>query len=141
MKLRVYVFDDDEVVRNVVRQLIERIGHEVVCFDHPQQCEILNSPKCECPEGTQCADVILSDRMFGEQDCLAFVAKQKERDCKAHMAFMSAAFSREDHAWADKNNITVFSKPFPCEILADWLKSVELETSPDRKLVEFGRSH
>lgn len=141
MKLRILLFEDEETVRNFVVRILAHRDYELVCYDDPRRCELLNSAKCECPEGYQCADVIICDRHFHGRDCFDFIKKQKERGCRARfIAILSAVLAWDEREWAEENGIHVFTKPFRADTVQSWLSDCEANSDPDRTLIEIGGS-
>jgi len=138
MKLRVFLFEDEEVVRHMISLILEKRGYEAVCYDHPRECATMGIEGCGCGPGIQCTDVILCDRFFHGEDCMSFIKNQRERGCKAkHIALMSAALSWVEKEWAAENGVHVLIKPFAFDTLDSWLDECEAGTDPDRKLTEM----
>lgn len=137
MKLRILLFEDEETVRTFISRILAHRDYELICYDDPRRCELLQSPKCECPDLYQCTDVIMCDRHFHGRDCMDFIKKQKERGCKAKfIAILSAVLSWDEREWAEESGIFVFTKPFRAETIQSWLAECETQSDPDRKLVD-----
>jgi len=136
MKLRILLFEDEETVRTFIGRILAHRDYELICYDDPRRCELLQSSKCECPEGFQCTDVIMCDRYFHGRDCMDFIRKQKERGCKARfIAILSAVVSWDEREWAEENCIEVFTKPFRTDTILDWLTDCESKSDPERQLI------
>lgn len=136
MRLRILLFEDEEPVRIFVARILRDRDYELIAYDHPCRCEILQSDKCECPDGFQCTDVIICDRYFYGTDCMDFIRNQRKRGCKARfIAILSAVLSWDEQEWAEETGVSVFRKPFRTETILDWLEECEAMSDPNRKLV------
>ena len=138
MRLRVFLFEDEEGIRKLVNNVLEKRHYEVYSFDHPARCKILDSSYCQCDENHQCADILICDRYFGDEDCIDFFKDMFSRNCKAKFfAIMSAALGYDELDWAEANGVKVFTKPYIFDALDEWLDHCEKETNPNRKLINI----
>ncbi len=55
-RIRVFVFDDEPVVRSMLKRICLRRGYEVHTFSRPDLCA-----KCRCKKGEACTDIVISD--------------------------------------------------------------------------------
>ena len=67
-----------------------------------------------------------------------FVASLLAKDCRPpRVAVMSGAWSDEGFARAKALGCTLFTKPFQVSEIVAWLKSVEREVTPERRLFDW----
>ena len=137
MRLRAFVFEDDDQIRSLLWKLLDRRGYEVFTFPDPGVCPLYISHECQCTLGNACADIILSDVNMPDVRGLDFVEAQLKKGCKCrHIALMSGDWSKADLLRAEGIGCRVFSKPFLIEPISRWLDEVEKATDPQRKLTD-----
>ena len=61
MRIRAVILDDEPVIRRMLWTLCDERGYEVFTFRDPCVCPLHTIRKCPCPDGTICADIIISD--------------------------------------------------------------------------------
>jgi len=138
MKIRAFVFDDDDRVRSVLTAILKERGYEVYEFSEPRLCPLLLDNTCPCPEGHVCADIVISDLNMPTMNGLAFIENQHRHGCKGeHFALLSGAYSDEELQKAKKLGCQIFEKPFRMATLAAWLDQCERHIDPNRKLWDW----
>jgi CheY-like chemotaxis protein len=135
MKLRAIVFDDDAVLRRMLREICETRGYEVFDFPDPKICPLHVRSSCPCPGETKCTDVIISDVQMSNVSGLDFVEGLLRKGCKGpHIALISGDWSYSDLVRAEQLGCKTFFKPFQLSQIVDWLKGVESLTPKTRDL-------
>ena len=138
MRLRVVIFDDEPAILQVLRALCEDRGYEVFTFPHPGLCPLHGMPRCPCPPGTVCADLLLSDLNMPEVQGLDFVETLMSKQCVApHLGLISARWSPAAHARAARLDCRLFTKPFPIAEILAWFDTVEAHVAPTRALLDW----
>jgi DNA-binding NtrC family response regulator len=138
MNYRVFIFDDQEDIRQTLWSLFNGRGYEVFTFPHPGACPLDEMEICPCPIGQACADVILSDLNMPFKKGLEFLEEQiKKGCCCEHMALMSGAFTNEDMSKAESLGIRIFKKPFDLVEIIHWLDEIESHIEPKRELSDW----
>lgn len=90
---------------------------------------------CGCAPDETCADVIISDLGMPGMDGLSFIEALKEKKCRCrHLAVMSGLWKNEELRQAELLGCTILSKPFQTNAFFRWLKAIEKELDPHRKL-------
>lgn len=138
MNLRVLIFDDDPMIRDVLWKIFDRRGYEVFTFPHPATCPLSGEKHCPCPGWETCADIIISDLNMPVKTGIDFLEEQINKGCKCRVfALMSGDLTTADLAWAASLGITVFKKPFTPSEINTWLDQLEKGFDPQRKLADW----
>lgn len=140
MNKRAFVLDDEEILRELLKQVFERRGYEVISYSNPGLCPLYNEGSCRCTDGEACGDIIISDVSMPHVSGLDFVERQKETGCKLkNVALMSGAWSGSDVEKAKSLGCKVFQKPFSLAEIEEWLDECEKEIDPGRILTDWFR--
>ena len=138
MKLRSYIFDDNDTVRTLLQQVCLDRGYEVFAFSSPGLCPLNLNQSCQCPVPCACGDIVLSDLKMPIVDGLEFVRAQRAKGCHIRfVALMSGYWSEGDLLLARQYDCKIFQKPFPLSELYAWLDEVERQIDPSRCLASF----
>jgi DNA-binding response OmpR family regulator len=136
--MRAIVMDDDEGVRGMIEQVLKRRGYEVISFEAPDQCPLLQAHACACGPAEVCADLLISDVNMPHVSGLQFVEGQKKKGCKLRcIAFMSGRWEEPDLEQARRLGCKVFYKPFHLQELYDWLAECEKSSRGVIKLSDW----
>ena len=136
---RVLVFEDNEMVRFVVEQLLQRRGYDVLSYPSPALCPLHLLHKCQCGVAEFCADAIITDLQMPLQEGLEFLQELAAKSCKVHrIAILSADISQQTLEHARRLGCRVFTKPDGIHDLLGWLDSEMAHLDPDRKLRAWG---
>jgi DNA-binding NtrC family response regulator len=135
MRRRVVIFDENEALRFILWRFFDRRGYEVLTFPEPAACPLHVVGACPCPEGSTCADLILSDVNISGANGFDFIEKLVKKGCKQkHFALMSGAFSDAELTRASKIGCIAFQKPIDISTLRAWVEMVEQSITPERQL-------
>ena len=138
MRIRVFVFEDDEVIRSILWDLLDSRGYEVFTFPNPGLCPLHRSTGCRCPAREACGDIIISDLRMPNITGLEFVEKQMMKGCKVqNIALMSGAWSESDLENARRLGCQLFQKPFKLDEINKWLDGCEKNINPERILSDW----
>jgi CheY-like chemotaxis protein len=138
MRLRSLIFEDDETVRTLLRQVFLDRGYEVFAFGSPSLCPLNVNRVCECPLPCACGDVLLSDLRMPMVGGLEFVRAQRLKGCHLKfIALMSGCWSEDDLQLARLYDCKVFQKPFALSELYAWLDDCERQIDHSRCLADF----
>jgi len=138
MKIRVFIFDDDEEVRGVISELLENKGYEVYDFPEPGICPIHIDQQHPCPLEFACADFIISDLNMPNMTGLEFVINQKNYSCKVtNIAILSGAWSESELKFAKQYGCKTFNKPIKAQELYSWLDECSKSINPKRTLLLY----
>lgn len=140
MALRVVIFEDERVTREILSRLISSRGHEVLCFPDPSCCPLYSGTACSCTEEEACADILITDNQMPVMSGLQFIRRQYERGCKGivnNKAVVSGYLSPEELEQIRNMGCKVFSKPVKWGEMLLWLEECEELMNPSRKLVNL----
>jgi CheY-like chemotaxis protein len=138
-KIRVLVFEDDRIVRDLLRRLLEMRNYEVHTYEDPSICPLHGLEACECSAHNFCADIIISDIQMPNIDGLTFIKSQLEKGCKvapSHIALISGYWVEKYRSEADRLGLTTMQKPFQISALDEWLDECENNIDLDRSLID-----
>lgn len=137
MKLRVFLIDDDQRIRDLVQDVVEERGHKVYAFTEPFRCPILLNEKCYCPDGWQCGDLFITDLEMPGMSGIDFIANQVRFGCRGlteNTAVMSGGWTDSELARARELGCRTFHKPFDLEEFISWIETCERRANPARGL-------
>lgn len=135
-KMRVLVFDDEEIIRQLMTSILQRRGYEVFTFEDPTQSPMHEREDCLCETDCRCADVIISDIKMPNMSGINFLQSQMDKGCKIshnNMLIISGFLDGKTLHKAAEMGITTMRKPFSFSLINEWLdeceKSVDLTVS------------
>jgi CheY-like chemotaxis protein len=140
MKIRTLVMEQDPTLRELISMVVKAQGYEVVSYSDPGACLVYGGGDCRCPSGTACSDIIITDNKMPRMTGLHFIQRQMLRGCQsplANKAVMSANWHSEELDQAAALGCKIFTKPFPMQELANWLKECQTRIDTRRKLAQL----
>jgi DNA-binding response OmpR family regulator len=138
VKPRAYIFEDEPVIREILANILDRRGYEVIRYPDPSVCPLNSIGQCPCPIGAVCADVIVSDIQMPRVNGIDFIQHLIEKGCKStHIALMSGSWTESDLARAVELGCKIFRKPFAFSNLLKWLEEVESKIPSERRLFDL----
>lgn len=140
IKIRALVFDDDQVVRELLSSVLLRRGYEVYAFSEPAVCPLVSERQCPCPTRYSCADIIITDLNMPNMTGLELIEKQIDRGCKVrNLAVLSGDWLDHEVKRASQLGCMTFSKPLRVAELNEWLNQCEKGIDRERKLWNWFR--
>ena len=127
MKLRFTIIDDSEEIRNLFCLHLTRMGHEVVCAEHP-----LAEPVCQkaqCTNDDACADGYFVDFSMPHMTGLHFFQSLLKRGCKSppeNRFLMSANLPEDAMKKASELRITYVRKPFRLKRIEELVEEAQI---------------
>jgi CheY-like chemotaxis protein len=139
-KLRIIVFEDDKALADLLQNVFQGDGHEVLTFSDPTVCPVLQNYKAKCPQKHPCADVVISDIEMPHMSGIELLSILKSRGCKAlneNRALMSADTSMEQRNAAKELGCHFFAKPFKLTDVTTWLETCASRVPEGRLLAQL----
>ena len=138
MSIRVFIFDDDELIRTTLSYFVEQEGYKVSAFAQPDHCSIYFSDDCMCSQKEPCSDIIITDVNMPGVNGLKFIENQIRKGCKVqHIAVMSGDWTDPGLKQAKTWGCQVFYKPFSILKLKNWLDSIRQDFESDQPVIKI----
>jgi DNA-binding response OmpR family regulator len=138
VKPRAYIFEDEPVIREILGNILDRRGYEVITYPDPSACPLNSMGRCPCPIGTICADVIVSDIQMPRVNGIDFIQQLIEKGCKSpHIALMSGSWTERDLVRAAELGCKILRKPFDITNFFKWLEEAESKIPNERRLFDL----
>ena len=135
MKIRALVFDDEELIRLLLKTILEDRGYEVFAFSGPGVCPMYINPEFHCKGNGQCADIILSDVKMPHASGIDLLKKLDKNGCRVkNRALVSGSWTDADINRAKELNCKIFEKPFIIQEIEEWLDRCERSIDSNRIL-------
>lgn len=138
MRLRVYIIDDQEEVRNFLKTYIELLGHEVLVAEGPQASGIFH--ECNCCQPYACCDIVIVDYHMPEMTGLEFLEQMHLRGCKinpTHKFILTGNVLDVDAQSRRKIGCGILEKPVELSAIKEIIDQVVELTPKDRKLIDL----
>lgn len=140
MKIRILVFDDDPVMREMLQQVLTVKGYAVHVFADPAACPVYSKADCICPQHRPCADIVITDMSLASMNGIDFLALQRKRGCKAlpaNKAVMTNTLTKAQRLAIEGLGARCLCKPFKLVELFAWIDECVARIDPDRELAEL----
>jgi len=122
LNTRILVFEDNDILRYTLKNLLDEMGYEVHTFSNPGMCPQFYSSTHSCLLDDSCSDIIISDVDMPFETGIEFIENCINNGCKIiFRALMSAGWNETDLQRAEQIGCKVFHKPFDLEELIKWL--------------------
>ena len=83
MKPRILLFENNNILRSALKELLEVLGYEVFSSADAGFCPMFDLYNHNCPSDHACADIIISDVNMSTKIGLELMKERKQRGCKA----------------------------------------------------------
>jgi DNA-binding NtrC family response regulator len=138
MKLRFFIIDDEEGLRQLLYEYLTILGHEVICAENPTS-EILCNKPC-CTNEFPCVDGYFVDYSMPTMNGIDYLESVAIRGCKSpkqNRILMSGNLPQDAFDRATKIGCTVLHKPFGLEEIRVLVEEMSTRIDPNRKLADF----
>ena len=141
VKLRIFVFDREDSLRELLTIIARNKGHEVFSFAEPAICPLYSDPECSCPLEYTCGDLIIIDNRMLKMPAMELIRKQIEHGCKGSaqnkLVLSTSSTNKEELRLAEELGFKLMKKPFKVKDISDWIDECEKRIDPNRKLAEL----
>ena len=138
MPARIVILEEDELIRELLQEMCEQQGCEVIAYPNPGLCPLHVEHRCPCAPHKVCADGIICDLRMPLVQGLDFLESLRSKGCLCQrIALLSGAFEAEDIARATRLGCQVIAKPFKIQEIMDWLEQVNKVLAPHRSLYDW----
>jgi DNA-binding response OmpR family regulator len=140
MKPRVLIFDDNDALVVILKNILVERGYEVFTFSDRGVCPLFHTVDHIAMSDSICADIIISDLYLPNIDGLDIIRDRINNGCKVKCrALMSTAWSEADWQYAHKLGCKLFRKPFDLKEILEWLDECAKKVDADRRLINLSR--
>ena len=132
------MFEDDDLIRQMLEKALERLGCEVQSYANPGLCPLMREEACPCQLARVCADLIISDLNMPAISGLELVASLQKHGCRLQRYLLaSGSWSEAQKESARRMGCEVVEKPFDLEFIRNWVNQCRLSIDPGRSLIDW----
>jgi CheY-like chemotaxis protein len=127
-KARAIVCDDNVVILNVFKNILERMGYEVLTADTPVTCAFYREHVDSCPQHNRCTDILITDYAMPGMTGMELLELQHRGGCKLtskNKALMTASDDPGLRNRAAELGCHFLPKPLLNSTLIAWIKECE----------------
>jgi len=125
---RVMLYDDDQIVLDMLKLFFTRRGYEVFDYVEPVVCPLKKDHTTSCENFEPCVDVIISDYQMPKMTGIELLQNQSKKGCKVdtRMQVIMSGYSDEKIiTQCNDLGYSFFQKPFTFSKLSTWLSEHE----------------
>lgn len=137
MQLRIFVVDPNDAMRESLALHIESLGHEVIAVASPDICPHYHQGFQYCSQENPCGDAIILGQDLPLLKGIDFIERRVNGGCKgavANNAIICRPWSSEEQRRAETLGCKFFETPLRLTDVTNWLKCIEKNIPPDRRL-------
>lgn len=138
MKLRIFVIDDEESIRETMQWHLEDQGYEVLTAAEPKLCAIYQGH--ECSGEYSCGDLLFIDYNMPQMNGLDFIERMSQRGCKAsaqNKIIMSGDITAIDTSKAKRLGCKIEQKPLLFSRVDEIIAECKTRIPKQRKLADL----
>ncbi|MFW5751687.1 MAG: response regulator [Planctomycetota bacterium] len=128
---RVFIFDDDEIVRMLLVDICESAGWETYAYESPAASPMYQAGEVRWDNRDDCVDVVIADVRMPDVNGVDFLwstqVKQLDID---HCAVVSGYWTASMEEQARAIGFTIFHKPFQVQDIRRWLDGCRVDVDP-----------
>ncbi len=127
-KRRALVFDQEEIVLYLFKNLFTTLGYDVLTFAEPAICPLYHDDADACGQEHACADVMFTALKMPRMTGVEFLELQAARGCRmtgGNKALISESIDENNHRRLETLGSAFFQKPVDFAAVSNWLASCE----------------
>lgn len=127
--MRIYVFEEDPSLLNLLSTYLINQGHHVKGFSEGYKCPLYLLEECVCPASKPCAEAVIVNTRMPTKESVQILIDQDRRGCKlpkANKAVMSASFNSDQEEYVKQQGFSMIKKPYRLATITLWLKESAL---------------
>jgi CheY-like chemotaxis protein len=127
-KRRAIIFDDEQIILDMLERFLSFKGYEVLTFNTPVVCPVFGNNGRRCHNEKPCADIIITDFKMPGMNGAELLKRQMEKGCKLDIrnkAIASGFIEEAEILNFSKLGCRTFRKPFHLSELSDWICECE----------------
>ena len=140
MRLRVFIIETSEVMRESLVMHVESLGHEAIMASSFDNCPHYHSDNERCSQKNACGDALIIGQDFPVLKGIDFIARRLRGGCKgaaANNAIICRPWSENERGQAKTLGCHFFETPMSLSEVSDWLNEVGKNTPANRKLTSL----
>ncbi|PLX80022.1 MAG: hypothetical protein C0614_07450 [Desulfuromonas sp.] len=125
MGLRIFIFEEDSSLLNLLTVYLQGKGHSVQGFLGRYSCPLYQKEHCCCPAEKPCAEAVIINSRNPLKDADILI-DQGRKGCKLaakNKAVMCASFLKGQEDVVQDLGFSTIKKPFRLEKIEEWLES------------------
>jgi CheY-like chemotaxis protein len=137
LKLRIFVVDPNDAMREPLSMHIESLGHEVIAATSHDICPHYHDGFQKCSQLHSCGDAIILGQDLPLLKGIDFIERRVNGGCKgviANNAIVCRPWSDGEQQRAEALGCKFFETPLRLADVTNWLNDVEKNVSSDRRL-------
>ncbi len=127
-KRRAIVFDQEEIVLYLFKNLFTTLGYDVLTFSEAAICPLYNCNADACGQEHPCADVLFTTLKMPRMTGLELLELQAARGCKmngGNKALISESVDENNYRRLETLGSAFFQKPIDFGAVSNWLAALE----------------
>lgn len=127
-KPRAIVCDDEELILELFRSILEMMGYEVLTAATPMTCPFYREHADSCPQHNRCADILITDHNMPVMTGLELLEIQHQKGCKLisrNKALITGIGDPTLRAKAELIGCQFITKPVSASTLIAWIRECE----------------
>lgn len=132
MRLRVFIIDPNDTMRESIALHVESLGYEVIMASSAETCPHYHADRQSCIQENVCGDAMIFGQELPTITGIDFIARRLKGGCKgaaANSAIICRPWSYEEEKRADELGCRFFETPILLADITAWLMGVA-ETRP-----------
>jgi CheY-like chemotaxis protein len=138
MKLRIFIIDDEESIRETYQMHLESLGHEVIALPDPSFCSVYMGAVCKVDNAF--ADILIIDYSMPRMNGLRLLELMEKKGGLTAARFkmiLTGDATQIDQDVAKRLGCEVRQKPMRLSELEEWVNMLAKDIPADRKLVDL----